>query len=340
MLVKPRLFNPNGDDSLQARELLNGNCTNIINLNNVKYKTYYNLYTKQLEQFWIPSKVDLTNDKVNELTDDEYTAFKGILSFLTFLDSIQVNNLPNISEYITAPEIKICLNTQQFFEIIHTASYQYIFESTISSIEERQCIYDYWREDKILLERNSYIANIYQTFADTKEEEAFAEVLIANYILESLYFYQGFVYFYNLASRKKMVGVSSIIRYINKDELLHVAIFANLIRDFMYLMNTNKIYEMFELATNQEITWNKHILTNILGITDLSIEDYTKLLTNKRLSQIGLEPIYDQPKNPYKHLEKLASVEEEHKGSVKTNFFETTVTEYNIASAISGWENI
>lgn len=338
-IIKPKLFNPTGDDALQARQIINGNPTNIINLNNIKYKNFYRLYQKQLEQFWIPQKVSLADDKINDLTDDEYKAFKGILSFLTFLDSIQVNNLPNLIEYFSAPEVKLALSTQQFFETIHVASYQYVFESLISSAEERDSIYDFWREDPILLERNAYIAKIYQDFIDDQSEENFYKVIIADYLLESIYFYQGFIYFYNLASRKKLVGTSAIIRYINKDELLHVAIFAALINEFKDKIPKELIYSMMQTAVEQEIKWNKHILTNILGINDLSIEQYTKYLANKRLRQIGLDNLYENIENPYKHLEKMSG-SDEHKDKVKSNFFETSVTNYSLASSIDGWDEI
>ena len=49
--------------------------------------------------------------------------------------------------------------------------------------------------------------------------------VLANYILEGLYFYNGFNFFYNLASRNLMLGVADEIRYINRDELTHVVIF-------------------------------------------------------------------------------------------------------------------
>lgn len=337
LITKPKLFNPSGDDSLQARQIINGNPTNIINLNSVKYKPFYDLYRSQINQYWVPRKVDLTNDKISELTDREYTAFKGILSFLTFLDSIQCNNLPNLIEWFTAPEVKLALSAQAFFENVHVESYSYIFESVISSSEERESIYNFWREDEILLERNSYIAQIYQDLVDNNSDENFYKVIVADYLLESLYFYQGFTYFYNLASRKKMVGVSSIIRYINKDELLHVAIFAHLVR--LLGIDHDLIYSMFEIAVAQDIKWNQHILVDILGITDTSIDNYTKNLANKRLKQIGLKEIYSNTSNPYLHLEKISGTAE-HRDKVKSNFFETTVTEYNMASSIEGWDEI
>jgi len=337
-MKKPKIFNPKGDDSLINCQLINGNPTNIINLNNVKYKQFYKNYKSQLEKFWIPQKIDLTNDKVTDLTADEYKAFKGILSFLTFLDSEQVNHLPNLMAYFSAPEIKLALTAQAFFEAIHVESYSYIFESTVSSIEERQSIYDFWREDPILLERNSFIAQIYQNFIDDDSEINFHKTIVANYLLESLYFYQGFIYFYSLASRKKMTGVSSIIRYINRDELLHVGIFASIIKE----LNIDKelIYSMFEHAVNQDIKWNKHILSNILGISNISIDEYTKFLANKRLRTIGLENIYEENnKNPYLHLERMSGIGE-YNDKVKSNYFETTVTNYSASSAIDGWDEI
>jgi len=125
-MKKPKIFNPKGDDSLINCQLINGNPTNIINLNNVKYKQFYKNYKSQLEKFWIPQKIDLTNDKVTDLTADEYKAFKGILSFHTFLDSEQVNHLPNLMAYFSAPEIKLALTAQAFFEAIHVVLFIYI----------------------------------------------------------------------------------------------------------------------------------------------------------------------------------------------------------------------
>lgn len=337
IIQRPKLFNPNGDDSLAARQIINGNTTNIINLNNVKYKQFYNFYQTQMDQFWVPQKIDLTNDKISELTEQEYTAWKGILSFLNFLDSIQVNNLPNLINYFSAPEVKLALTAQEFYEAIHVQSYSYIFESTVSSIEERESIYNYWKTDPVLLERNSFIAQIFQDFIDNASEENFHKVIVADYILESLFFYQGFIYFYNLASRKKMTGTSAIIKLINKDELIHVAIFANLIKE----LNIEKdlIYSMFETGVEQDIKMNQHVLVDILGISDDSIENYTKDLANKRLRMVGLESIYSNVSNPYKHLEKLSATGSNN-DKVKSNYFETTVTNYSMASALTGWDEL
>ena len=340
---RKRLFNPEGVDSLIERKIIKGNSTNIFNLNNVKYQWANHLYRTMMGNFWIPEKIDLTQDRTdyNNLTNHEREAYDGILSFLIFLDSIQTNNIPNVSDYITAPEVNLILSIQTFQEAIHSQSYQYIIESILPK-ETRNYIYDKWREDEVLFERNRYIAEIYQEFIDNPNDKNFAKVIIADYLLEALYFYNGFNFFYLLASRNKMMGTSDVIRLINRDELSHVIIFQQMFKEIAHenpeFFEEDIVYEMFEKAVAQEIAWTDHIIgNNILGITKETTETYTKWLANERLRALGLKPIYSGfEKNPYKHLEKFADTEGE--GNVKANFFEGTVTSYNMSSSIDGWD--
>lgn len=340
---RKKLFNPEGNDSLLERRIIKGNSTNLFNLNNVKFTWATQLYRTMMANFWIPEKVDLTQDKndYENLTVPEREAYDGILSFLIFLDSIQTNNVPNISDYVTAPEVNLLLSIQTFQEAIHSQSYQYIIESILPK-ESRDLIYDKWRDDKILFERNRFIAQIYQDFIEEASDRNFAKVLVANYLLESLYFYNGFNFFYLLASRNKMVGTSDVIRLINRDELSHVVLFQKIIREIKAenpnFFQEEEIRMMFQTAVEQEILWTEHIIGNrVLGITTETTEAYTKWLANERLRTIGLAPMYDGfTKNPYKHLERFADTEGD--GNVKSNFFEGTVTSYNMSSSIDGWD--
>lgn len=74
-----------------------------------------------------------------------------------------------------------------------------------------------------------------------------------------------------------------------------------------------------------------------MGITEKSIEEYTKYLCDIRLGAIGFKPLFGQEKNPYKHLDKLADLSKE--AGTKANFFEASVTSYNMASSINGWSD-
>jgi len=351
-MEKKRLFNPSGDDSLQQRKLIGGNATGIVNLNNVKFKWANQIYRTMMDNFWIPEKSDMTQDAndYRKLTEAERKAFTGIISFLVFLDSLQTANVPNIAEYITASEVNLVLAVQTFQEALHAQSYQYIIESVIPA-DARNEVYDYWRKDPTLFHRNKFIADVYQRFIDEPNEGTFIRVCVANYLLEGLYFYNGFNFFYNLASRHLMNGTSDVIRYINRDEMTHVVLFQHVLSELwrtpadgqprMTDAFIDEVHEMFRQAVTEEITWTNHIIGNgILGINEDSTDRYTKWLANKLLREIGLPHLYEDPrylKNPYSHLERIADTGGD--GSVKANFFESTVTSYNQSSAVKGWDD-
>jgi len=65
-------------------------------------------------------------------------------------------NLPNFSEYVTAPEVNLILSIQTYQEAIHSQSYATILETVVDS-KDREEIYYFWRSDKHLLERNEFI---------------------------------------------------------------------------------------------------------------------------------------------------------------------------------------
>lgn len=301
------------------------------------------MYTVMIWNFWVPEKVSgLGDDSIqyeNDLSPEEKKAYDGILSFLIFLDSIQTVNLPNIADYITAPEVQLLMSIQAYQEAIHSQSYATILESVVDA-EKRDKIYYFWRDDDLLLERNKYIGNIYQRFIDNPNDNNFFEVLIWNYLLEGLYFYNWFAFFDTLADHQKMKATDRMINYIRRDELTHVTLFANIFNEikaeFPEMFDEQKIYDMFEVAVEQEIAWSNHILWDrIIGINGKNTEQYTKYLANERLKLIWLKPLYpDATDNPYKHLERLQDDNME-----KWNFFESTVTNYTQSSSMKGdWD--
>ncbi len=337
------LFNPEGNDKLEARKIIKGNPTNLFNLNDVKYQWANRVYRWMMGNFWIPEKVDLSIDVLdyNKISPSEKRAYDGILSFLVFLDSIQTNNIPQIADYITAPEVTLILSIQDYQEAIHSQAYAYLIETVVPKAN-RESVYEFWRSDKILYERNKYIAEIYQDFIDDSNDYNFARVIIANYLLEGLYFYNGFMFFYTLASRSLLSGTASMIKYINRDEFSHCILFENVIKNVREenpgLIQEDLVFDMFRKAVDQEITWSQYIIgEDVVGITHKTITTYTKWMANERLKAIGFPLLYEgYDENPYKHLDRIADVGGE--GHVKGNFFEATVTSYNMSTAIGGWD--
>ncbi len=336
-----KIFNAKWNDDVNARTIIKWNTTGLFQLNNVKYNWATSMYTVMIGNFWIPEKVSWLNDDAlnyeNDLTPEEIRAYDGILSFLIFLDSIQTVNLPNINDYITAPEVQLLVSIQAYQEAIHSQSYATILESVVDA-KKRDEIYYFWRDDKILLERNEYIGGIYQKFIDNPNDENFFEAMIWNYLLEWLYFYNWFAFFDTLADHQKMKATDRMINYIRRDELTHVTLFANILneikREFPDMYNEQKIYDMTKIAVEQEIAWSNHILWDrIIGINGKNTEQYTKRLANERLVLIWLKPLYpDVAENPYKHLDRLQDDNME-----KWNFFESTVTNYTQSSSMK-WD--
>ena len=341
------IFNPLGNDATETRTIWFGNTTNLMQLNDVRYNWAVSLYQQMRDNFWIPQRIDITQDVTdyNNLTVEERRAYDGILSYLTFLDSVQTCNIPHLKSCITAPEIGLCMAEQISQEAMHNQSYQYLIETIIPS-DKRSRIYDLWRTDKVLKDRCEFIANLYQQYIDKQTQGNYFASLVANYILEGLYFYNGFQYFYNLASRHLMAGSADIFRMINRDELSHVRLYQKLIVEALQLFPRESIIEsvanLFADAVEQEINWSNHIIGDqILGVTKESIEQYTKYLANIRLKAIGITPIFTEDKyrkSPYSHLEKFADTG--NKGHTKANFFEATVTSYVMSSGINGWNEL
>lgn len=335
---KKKIFNEFGDRGTWS--MIGGNTTNLREWNRIKYDWANVLYRTMLNNFWIPEEISLSEDvkQFPYLTSGERNAFDKIISFLNFLDSIQCENLPGLSRYITAAEVSSLLNIQAFQEEIHAQSYSYILDTVTNPIT-RDKIYDEWREDKNLLARNRFIADKYQRFSDEPSKENFITTIMANYILEGIYFYSGFAFFYTLARQGKMTATSTIFKYINRDEVTHLVLFQNILKelrseeaDLFNQETEEKLREMMRQGVENEISWGQYVTNDeIMGINNHLIEQYIKYLSNLRLQAIGLAPLYPEIlNNPMPWIEGFSNL-----NSTKTDFFEAKVTNYTKAAAFN-----
>lgn len=341
MLKRKDLFNENGDTVLTKRQIIGGNTTNLNDFNNIKYTFTSDWYRQAMNNFWIPEEINLTSDikDYRNLEKEEKRAFDKILSFLIFLDSLQTANLPNLGEFITANEINLCLNIQTYQETIHSQSYGYILD-TICEPQERDEILYQWKDDEVLLSRNRFIGDKYNDFFNERTEENLMKTLIANYILEGIYFYSGFMFFYALGRINKMPGVVQEIRYINRDENTHLWLFRSIIlelkkeRKHLFTEEKNKIYKkMIEEGVEEEIKWAKYAIgENIKGLTMDNVTAYLKYLGNLRSQALGLGIIYEGYENEPDEMSWVSKYSDPN--GVKTDFFEAKVSAYAKSSVI------
>lgn len=345
-LKQKLLFNP---DAVENLRVFGGETSNILDLSHIPKDSeiYHKLVDTLYSNNWLPHKVSMASDIYdynNRLTPEEIEAYDNILSFLAFLDSIQTNNLPNIAAYCTNPHIVYALSRQTWDEALHSKSYGWIFSSLMSK-EKAKALYNKWKEHPLMLERNKFIAKLYQDFVDNPSERNFIKTCIANYMLEGIYFYNGFQFFHNLANRGLITGTDTQISYIQRDEIVHCSIFENIIiqcrkeNPELYDSMREEIREMFVTATDWETKFSCDIIGDkILGMNKESITSYAQYLCDYRLKNIGEEPIYGAKSNPYKHLEKQAGVEDET--SNRSNNFEVTSISYKSPEVLSGWDDI
>lgn len=331
-LAAKKLFNPTADESV--RSMIGAETTNMMILSDNKYKWSSKIYRHMMGNFWIPESISLGDDAVqfHTLTPDEQTTFEKVISFLIFLDSLQTANLPNLADYVTLPEIDLLLKIQTFQEGVHSQSYGYILESVVSA-ERRKKIYKIAVQDPMLLKRNKYIADYYEEFINHQSERGFVKVMMANYILEGIYFYAGFSFFYNLARNGKMTGTATEIKYINRDELSHLALFQGMFRelkaerpDIFTVELETELRSMMKEAVEHEIEWGKYAIGDrIQGLSSDLIEQYIKYLSNHRLKGIGLEPLYPEfTDNPLVFIDRFTNFNQ-----TKTDFFEEHVINYS-----------
>jgi ribonucleoside-diphosphate reductase beta chain len=328
------IYNPNSKESLNERRTFGGNPDGMINFTRAKYEWALKLWDTMEGNTWFPKEVQMTADAKDykNLTVSEKRMYDLVLSQLIFMDSLQTNNLmDNINPYITAPEINACLSRQSYEEANHSKSYAVMVESISDNTD---LIYDMWKTDEMLREKNTFIADVYEKLAGNIDDHKMVLAMFANQILEGLYFYAGFAAMYALGKSGKMLGSSQMIRFIQRDEVTHLLLFQHMIistkkeRPELFTPELEaEVKVMFRKAVDLEAAWGAYITQGqILGFTDKIIRQYIEYLADERLKAVGYEPIYNVT-HPIPWVDGYASFNDQ-----RTNFFEGNVVNYSKGS--------
>ena len=311
-LKKKPLFNPEGDIDVRLRRMIGGNTTNLNDFNNMKYPWVSDWYRQAMNNFWIPEEINLSQD---------------------------VKDYPRLLPAITANEVNLCLSIQAFQECVHSQSYSYMLDTICSPVERNDILYQ-WKTDEHLLRRNTFIGNCYNEFQEQKDAPTLLRVMMANFILEGIYFYSGFMFFYNLSRNGKMPGSAQEIRYINRDENTHLWLFRNIILELQKEQpelftaeNVQALREMMLEGVEQEIAWGHYVIgDDIPGLNRRMVTDYIRYLGNLRWTSLGYPALYPG----FEHEpESMAWVSQYADANmVKTDFFEARSTAYAKSTAL------
>ena len=191
-----------------------------------------------------------------------------------------------------------------------------------------------------MLNRNKFIGDCYNEFHEKRDKFSLMKTLIANFILEGIYFYSGFMFFYNLGRNGKMPGSVQEIRYINRDENTHLWLFRNMLLELKKEepelfdeAHIAEITEMVKKGVEQEIAWGQYVIgDSIPGLNGKMVEDYIRYLGNLRYRSLGLPNLYEGYEKEPESMKWVSQYADAN--MVKTDFFEARSTAYAKSTAI------
>ncbi|MFC0272134.1 ribonucleotide-diphosphate reductase subunit beta [Metabacillus herbersteinensis] len=343
-LTKRVLMDPTAPN--RSTRIINGKSSNILNWDDTAYGWAYPKYKKMLSNFWTPFEINMSQDikQFKELSVDERDAFLKVIGLLALLDSIQTDYAGKVADYLTDSSVNALMIILAQQEVVHNHSYSYVLSSIVPKHIQDE-VFNYWRSDQTLRDRNDFVTNGYQAFAEEANVENLLKSIVYDVILEGLFFYSGFAFFYNLARNQKMVATSTMINYINRDEQIHVDLFVKIFKE---ILNEYPEYDTPELAyfiqqtfrkaAELEIEWGRSILGNkIDGINMKDVEDYIKFYANVRCVQLG----YDRPFEGYRTnpLKWIKAYEDVDLG--KSDFFEQKSRQYTKVNSVdNGFDDL
>jgi ribonucleoside-diphosphate reductase beta chain len=320
----------------------------------LKYRWAWEKYLAGCNNHWMPTEVSMQADIAlwrsrpgapDGLTPDERLMLQRNLGFFATAESLVANNIVlAVYGHLTNPECRQYLLRQAFEEAVHTHTFQYICESL--GLDEGE-LFNMYREVPSIADKDSWALQYTQHLEDPEfttgtpeRDQAFLRDLLAFYVVfEGMWFYTGFAQILSLGRRNKMVGIAEQYQYILRDESIHLNFGIDCINQIK-IENPHLWSEEFQAevrtmlaeACELEVAYGKDTMPRgMLGLSAEACEQYMHFITNRRATQIGLEPIFAEVANPFPWMSEVMDLKKEK------NFFETRVVEYQTGSGLS-WE--
>ncbi len=333
-------LNPN-----KSTGIFGGKSSGILNWNDIAYPHWYKMYKRLVGNYWQADEVNMSSDvkQFATLTDIEKDAYLKIIGLLSTLDGPQTRTALLLSLYATDPSVQSIMAVIAQQEAVHNESYSYVLSSVVP-FDLQNKSFQLGRTDPILLKRNENIIEQYNAFVENPSMENILKTLVYTSLLEGMFFYSGFAFFYNLARHNKMVGTSTMISYINRDELEHGRFIGELFRatlsenpQYNTKEFTDWVYDHFRTSVDLEIEWSSYVLKEIEGIDLEEMGGYIKYRANKMLRMMGLSDIYpEHVENPMKWIRAYV----DNFDGTKTDFFEQKSRQYTKTSELNGFDDL
>ena len=288
----------------------------------MKYRQFDKLTKKQRGFFWQPEEIDILRDAKDfkDLTDHEKHIFTSNLKRQILLDSVQ-GRAPTAAfgPICSLPELETWIQTWTFSETIHSYSYTHIiqnvypnpskiFDELIDIAEIVDCAGDISKYyDELILLNNLLASN--QNVNSYEHKKALWMALMSVNVLEGIRFYVSFACSWAFAEVKKMEGNAKIIKFIARDENVHLAGTQSLLKllprddpDFVKIAEETKddCIKLFVDAVEQEKKWAEYLFRDgsMIGINYQLLCEYIEWIAHKRMTAVGLVCPYKTASNP------------------------------------------
>jgi ribonucleoside-diphosphate reductase beta chain len=304
------------------------------------YPWAYTAWLTQQRIHWLPDEVPMAEDIKDwnfRLTDTERNLLTQIFRFFTQMD-VEVGNcyLDYYCQIFQPTEIRMMFTSFANMECIHVAAYSHLLDSLGIPEVEYQAFLKY----KEMKDKWDYM----QQFQGDEHNLKNLALTIAAYgaFTEGLQLFASFAMLLNFPRFNKMRGMGQIVTWSVRDETLHIhsllKIFRTIIQEHPALWTPGLQSQILMIA--QTMVEHEDAFINLAfemgGIEGLTKEDmyaYIRYIADRRLEQLGLEPLYKINENPLPWLDEMLSSTEH------TNFFESRATEYSKAATQGAWED-
>lgn len=311
----------NHQDHTKAKAFFDAPVT-IQRFDTMKYRQFDKLTDRQLGFFWRPEEVDILRDAKDfkDLTSHEQHIFTSNLKRQILLDSVQ-GRAPTAAfgPICSLPELETWVTTWTFSETIHSRSYTHIirniysnpskiFDEMMDIAEIVDCAGDISKYYDELISFNNN-GDSYGTLGTYEHKKALWMALMSVNVLEGIRFYVSFACSWAFAEVKKMEGNAKIIKFIARDENLHLAGTQTLLKllpkddpDFAKIAEETKedCVKLFVDAVNQEKAWANYLFKDgsMIGLNEQLLCEYIEHIAHKRMTAVGIHCPYKSSTNP------------------------------------------
>jgi len=302
-----------------------------------RYPWAYDAWLTQQRIHWLPEEVPMADDVKDwrhKLSDEERNLLTQIFRFFVQAD-VEVNNcyMKHYSRVFKPTEVLMMLSAFSNIETVHIAAYSHLLDTIgIPEVE-----YEAFLKYAEMKDKYDYMQN---WGVDTKEDIAMTLAVFGAFT-EGLQLFASFAVLMNFPRFNKMKGMGQIVTWSARDESLHTN---SIIRLFRTFIDENPDVWNDEVKRDIHVACDTIVahedafidlafeLGGVEGLTAQNVKDYIRYIADRRLTQLGLQPVYRLPANPLPWMDEMLN------GIEHTNFFENRATEYSKAATRGTWD--